>query len=91
MVRVVESAATELRVAEARAFVQANLAHGDLLLIGASRGAADDLARSVATERGATFGLHRFSLVQLAARLAAPLLAAGDQSRNGSRRRASDV
>src|SRR6188472_1038412 len=80
MVRVVESAATELRVAEARAFVRASLTHSDLLLIGASRSAADDLARSVAAERGATFGLHRFSLVQLAARLAAPLLAADRRS-----------
>jgi RecB family exonuclease len=80
MVRVVESAATELRVAEARAFVRASLTHSDLLLIGASRSAADDLARSVAAERGATFGLHRFSLVQLAARLAAPFLAADRRS-----------
>jgi ATP-dependent helicase/nuclease subunit B len=80
MVRVVESASTALRVAEARAFVRANLANGDLLLVGASRNAADDLARSVAIERGATLGLHRFSLVQLAARLAAPILAADRRS-----------
>ncbi len=35
----------------------------------------DDLARDVAADRGATFGLHRFSLTQFAARLAAPVLA----------------
>ena len=40
-----------------------------------SRGSVDDLARSVARECGATIGLHRFSLTQLAARLAAPVLA----------------
>ncbi len=80
MVRVVESASTELRVGEACAFVRANLGRGDLLLVGASRHAADDLARSVAIERGATLGLHRFSLVQLAARLAAPILAAERRS-----------
>jgi len=80
MVRVVESASTELRVAEARAFVRGHLAHGELLLVGASRSAADDLARSVAIVHGATLGLHRFSLVQLAARLAAPALAADRRS-----------
>jgi ATP-dependent helicase/nuclease subunit B len=74
VIRVIEAAATELRLADARAFVQARVAGGDVLLVSASRGAADDLARSVARERGATIGLHRFSLTQLAARLAAPAL-----------------
>ena len=80
MVRVVESASNELRLAEARAFVRSNLRNADLLLVGASRGAADDLARSIAIESGATVGLHRFSLTQLAARLAAPILAADRRS-----------
>jgi ATP-dependent helicase/nuclease subunit B len=80
MVRVVESASNELRLAEARAFVRSNLGKADLLLVGASRGAADDLARSIAIESGATVGLHRFSLTQLAARLAAPILAADRRS-----------
>ncbi len=75
MVRVIESASTELRLAEARAFVRSRIAGGAVLLVGASRGAVDDLARSVAVECGATIGLHRFSLTQLAARLAAPILA----------------
>ncbi len=48
---------------------------GDVLIVGASRGAADDLARSVAIASGATIGLHRFSVAQFAARLAAPVLA----------------
>lgn len=75
-IRVVESSATEQRLAEARAFIAARSAGGDdLLLVGASRGAVDDLARSVAAETGATLGLHRFSVTQLAARLAAPALA----------------
>jgi len=76
MIRVVESASNELRLAEARAFIRSELRNGDLLLVAASRGAADDLARSIAIESGATLGLHRFSLTQLAARLAAPILAA---------------
>ena len=74
-IRLVESAATELRCAEARAFVRARVQRGELWLVGASRGAVDDLARSVSRECGATIGLHRFSLTQLAARLAAPVLA----------------
>jgi CRISPR/Cas system-associated exonuclease Cas4 (RecB family) len=44
--------------------------------VSASRGAADDLARTVALARGGAVGLHRFSFAQLAARLAAPVLAA---------------
>ena len=47
-----------------------------VLIVSASRGAADDLARAVALARGGAIGLHRFSLAQLAARLAAPVLAA---------------
>jgi hypothetical protein len=46
------------------------------LVVSASRGAADDLARAVALGRGGAIGLHRFSIAQLAARLAAPVLAA---------------
>ena len=80
MIRIVESAANELRLAEARAFIRSGLRNGDLLLVAASRGAADDLARSLAIESGATVGLHRFSLTQLAARLAAPILAADRRS-----------
>jgi ATP-dependent helicase/nuclease subunit B len=73
MIRLFESSATQLRLAEARAFIEAQ--PGDVLIVGASRGAADDLARSIAVTRGATIGLHRFSVTQLAARLAAPALA----------------
>jgi CRISPR/Cas system-associated exonuclease Cas4 (RecB family) len=47
----------------------------EFLIVAASRAAADDFARGVARARGATFGMHRLSLTQLAARLAAPLLA----------------
>src|SRR5262245_31856420 len=80
MIRIVESASNELRLTEARGFVRSHLGRSDVLLVGASRAAADDLARSIATAMGATVGLHRFSLTQLAARLSAPVLAAGRQS-----------
>jgi CRISPR/Cas system-associated exonuclease Cas4 (RecB family) len=75
-VRLVESSATSLRLAEAHAFVDTRLPAGDVLIVGASRGAVDDLARRIAMRSGATIGLHRFSLTQLAARLASPILAA---------------
>lgn len=76
-IRVVESAAAGARLAEARAFAAACGARGDdVLLVGATRGAVDDLARSIAVGAGASLGLHRFSVTQLAARLAAPALAA---------------
>ena len=47
------------------------------MIVGASRGAADDLARGWSRKaRGGALGLHRFSFTQLAAHLAAPVLAA---------------
>ena len=73
---VVESAAAELRIDAARAFVEQHVGAGDVLIVAASRGAADDFARTIAAASGATIGLHRFSLTQLAARIAAPVLAA---------------
>ena len=76
MIRLIESSSAQLRLQEARAFVETHAARGDVWLVGASRGAVDDLARAIAASAGATIGLHRFSLTQLAARLAAPILAA---------------
>jgi len=74
--RIVESPAAELRLAQARAFLDTRLGRSDIVIVSASRGAADDLVRSIAASRPATLGLHRFSFTQLAARLAAPVLAA---------------
>ncbi|MEN3338412.1 MAG: ATP-dependent helicase/nuclease subunit [Acidobacteriota bacterium] len=74
-IRLVESAAAELRLAEARAFIRARVTGRSMWLVGASRSSVDDLARSVMRECGATIGLHRFSVTQLAARLAAAVLA----------------
>src|SRR3954463_2818180 len=74
--RLIESSSAQKRLEAARAFVEARAKHGDVVIVGASRGAADDLARRIAAESGATLGIHRFSVTQLAARLAAPILAA---------------
>jgi ATP-dependent helicase/nuclease subunit B len=72
--RILESSESARRLIEARAWLLARLEQG-ALIVSASRGAADDLARAVALERGGAVGLHRFSFAQLAARLAAPVLA----------------
>lgn len=63
------------RLAHAEEFLAALPASAEVLVVGATREAADDLVRAVSRRRGATFGLHRFSLTHLAARLAEPDLA----------------
>jgi ATP-dependent helicase/nuclease subunit B len=73
--KVLESARAEARLAAARDFVLSQPPGVEALIVAASRGAADDFARTLAVERGVTVGLHRFSFTQLAARLAAPALA----------------
>jgi CRISPR/Cas system-associated exonuclease Cas4 (RecB family) len=73
--RVIESSEASARLREAQRWLEARIDRG-ALIVSASRGAADDLARAVALSRGAAAGLHRFSFTQLAARLAAPVLAA---------------
>jgi ATP-dependent helicase/nuclease subunit B len=80
MVRLIESSSAQLRLHDARAFAREHARRGDVWLVGASRGAADDLARGIALESGAAIGVHRFSLPQLAARLAAPILAAEERA-----------
>jgi CRISPR/Cas system-associated exonuclease Cas4 (RecB family) len=74
--RVVASAATATRLGAAADFVRVRAPGTRVLIVGASRGAADDLARRVAVTQTATFGLERTSLAQLAARTALLALAA---------------
>jgi ATP-dependent helicase/nuclease subunit B len=75
-IRIIEAGSAAARVDEARRFLAAFPPDAERLIVAASRGAADDLAREVAVASGATWGLHRFSFTQLAARVAAPALAA---------------
>jgi CRISPR/Cas system-associated exonuclease Cas4 (RecB family) len=79
-VTAVQSGSAALRVREARQFLDRFEPAAEVLLLGVSRGAVDDLARVIAMEKGATFGLHRLSFTQLAARLAALELAAREQA-----------
>ncbi|HSF58256.1 MAG TPA: hypothetical protein VLD83_09305, partial [Candidatus Binatia bacterium] len=74
----VQSGSAAVRLRAARWFLDQFDPGSEVLLLGASRGAVDDLARAIALEKGATFGLHRLSFTQFAARLAIMELAARD-------------
>jgi hypothetical protein len=67
------SAAERLHVAGA--FLERFPPDAEVLLVGASRDAADDLARRSTARRRATFGLHRASFAQLTVRFAAEEMA----------------
>ena len=69
--RIVTSASAAARLDAAREFLRGHSPATELIIVGASRGAADDLARAIARQAGATFGITRFSLTELAARAAA--------------------
>jgi CRISPR/Cas system-associated exonuclease Cas4 (RecB family) len=73
---IVESTSAAVRLARAADFLERFPPHQPITIVAATRGAADDLARRVATRRGATLGVSRFSLTQLAAQVAATRLAA---------------
>jgi RecB family exonuclease len=71
----VTSVASRSRIDHARAWLETRDAAEEVVILGASLGAANDLARSLAKAKGAAFGWHRLTLTQLAAKLARPLLA----------------
>src|SRR5919198_3023778 len=71
---IVSSSAAD-RVDAAAAFLRDLPREHSVTIVAASRGAADDLARTMALSRRATFGIQRFSLTQLAAQTAIVTLA----------------
>ena len=75
MIRIFKSHSAYERITAAAEFVRSFPPATELVIIGAGRDAVDDFVRQLATCR-ATFGLHRFSLSQLATRLARTRLAA---------------
>src|SRR5437762_1455746 len=77
MLRVLQSPSAAERIAAAAEFIRSFAAATELLLVGSCRDAVDDLVRRLARSAEATFGLHRFSFTQFAARLAIGRLAAG--------------
>jgi hypothetical protein len=70
------SAASRVRIRRAEAWLESRTPAEELLILGATLGAANELARSVAKRKGAAFGWHRLTLPQLAIAIAAPVLAA---------------
>src|SRR3954470_19337996 len=76
----IQSGSATVRLREARRFLDQFEPGAEVLLLGASRGSVDDLARAIANEKGATFGLHRLSFTQFAARLAALELASRERA-----------
>src|SRR5579862_5076493 len=86
MLRVFQSASAGDRIAEARGFIGNLPTNAEVVIVGSSRTSADDFVHDLAKQRGATIGLHRFSLVQYAVQIArgeiacralAPLSASG--------------
>ena len=75
MLKTFQSSSAAERLGAASAFVERFSTATEVLIVGASRDAADDLARRVTAARRATFGLHRASLTQLAVRFAAEEMA----------------
>src|ERR1700687_4813611 len=69
---VVTSVGSLSRIDRARAWLETRDAAEEVLILGASPGAANELARSLAKTKGAAFGWHR--LTQLAANIALPVL-----------------
>jgi ATP-dependent helicase/nuclease subunit B len=79
-VTAIQSGSAAVRLREARRFLEQFEPGAEVLLLGASRGSVDDLARAISLEKGAVFGLHRLSFTQLAARLAIMEMAARDRA-----------
>jgi CRISPR/Cas system-associated exonuclease Cas4 (RecB family) len=90
MLRIVTSTSAAARLAAAAHALATRLPSQETLVIGASRGAADDLTRAVTRRAGATFGVIRFSLTELAARAAA-LQPAGPRRAPGSQAAAEAI
>jgi RecB family exonuclease len=69
------SAACHRRIRRVTAWLEGADVAEELLIVGASLDAANELARRIAKKKGAVFGWHRITLPQLAATIAAPALA----------------
>src|SRR5690349_2047918 len=80
MIRIVTSTSGAARLTAATRFLAGRSPSTPVFIVAASRSAADDFARELAIQSGATFGLHRFSLTQLAARVGAVRLASSGES-----------
>jgi hypothetical protein len=73
---IVISSANHRRITFARAWLEARAPAEEVLIVGATPDAANELARIVVQTKGAAFGYHRMTLARLAVTLARPALAA---------------
>ena len=71
---VIISVASGLRLERARAWLADRDPGEELIIVGGSLGAANELARGLAHAKGAAFGWHRFTLARLAAEIATPAM-----------------
>jgi hypothetical protein len=76
-IRLLASTSSARRLHEAETSLRASSPDRDTLIVAASRGAADELARRAASARRASLGWLRFSVLQLASRLGAANLKTG--------------
>jgi hypothetical protein len=83
VIRIVTSSSAASRLDAALRALASRSPTEEALIVGASRGAADDLARTVAARGGASLGVTRFSLTELASRAAAATMA-GERHAPGS-------
>ena len=77
------SAVNHRRNRRARAWLEGRAAAEEVLIVGATLDAANELARGVAKEKGAAW--HRLTLSPLAAAIAAPVLATRGQAESLAR------
>src|SRR5580700_2068901 len=75
-VHAVTSSASHRRIRRAQRWLEIRAAAEEVLIVGATLDAANELSRKVAKKKGAAFGWHRLTLPQLAFAVAAPILAA---------------
>jgi ATP-dependent helicase/nuclease subunit B len=76
MLQAVVSTSARERLEAAEQFLDRFGVAAEMIVMAATREAADDFCRGLAVRRGATFGLHRATLGQYAARIAGAALAA---------------
>ena len=82
--RIFQAASSAARLEAAANFLGQFPADHPITIVAATRGAADDFARGIASERVATLGITRLSLTQVAARAAIVAMAAdGKTSSSG--------
>jgi ATP-dependent helicase/nuclease subunit B len=75
-VHAVTSSASHRRIRRAQRWLEIRAAAEEVLIVGATLDAANELAREVAKKKGAAFGWHRLTLPQSAFAISAPILAA---------------